>query len=72
MYTVVKGIYENGTLVLTETPPSIEKSKVLVLFLEESLTKNNAKKGVKIGSLAGKYSIPDDFNSPIEDLNEYM
>jgi hypothetical protein len=28
---------------------------------------------VKIGSLAGKgYSIPDDFNEPLEDLKEYM
>ena len=73
MYTAVNGIYENGTLVLTETPPTTEKSNVVVLFLGnvENLTQKQ-KKGVKLGSLAGKYSIPDDFNAPLDDLKDYM
>ena len=73
MYTAVNGIYENGTLVLTETPPTTEKSNVVVLFLGnvENLTQKR-KKGVKLGSLAGKYSIPDDFNAPLDDLKDYM
>ncbi len=30
-------------------------------------------KGVKLGSLAGKgFSIPDDFNEPLDDLKDYM
>ena len=73
MYTAVNGIYENGTLVLTETPPTTEKSNVVVLFLGnvENLTQKQ-KKGVKLGSLAGKISISDDFNAPLDDLKDYM
>lgn len=28
-------------------------------------------RGVKLGSLAGQFSIPDDFNAPLSDLKEY-
>lgn len=31
-----------------------------------------APQGVRLGSLAGQsYSIPDDFNDPLDDLNDY-
>jgi Protein of unknown function (DUF2281) len=30
------------------------------------------KKERKLGTLAGKLSIPDDFNEPLDDLKEYM
>lgn len=68
MYTAIKGIYENGVLTMTETPPKIKKSEVVILFMNDSDTP----KGVKLGSLEGKYSIPEDFNEPLEDLKEYM
>lgn len=29
-------------------------------------------KGVRLGSLEGKYKIPDDFNDPLEDLKDYQ
>lgn len=74
MYTAIKGIYENGQVVLQETPPTDKKAKVVVMFLaEETSLANSSKRGVTFGSLAGKgYSIPDDFNDPLEDLKEYM
>lgn len=72
MYTAVNGIYENGNLTLTKTPPTTKKTKVVVLFLEEQKDGKRSGKGVKLGSLAGKYSIPDDFNEPLDDLKEYM
>ncbi len=28
--------------------------------------------GVRLGSLAGQYSIPDDFNAPLDELNDYQ
>jgi len=31
-----------------------------------------APQGVRLGSLAGQYSIPDDFNAPLDDLNDYQ
>jgi len=74
MYTAIKGIYENGNIVLEESPPSLEKAKVLVMFIsDDALSSAPPRKGVNIGSLAGRgYAIPDDFNEPLEDLGEYM
>lgn len=56
MYTAVKGIYENGKLTLTETPPEIEKSEVVVLFMQPDHTETQGKedRGITLGSLAGK------------------
>lgn len=61
MLTTIEGIYENGTITLSEALPIAGKAKVIVIFLEE-------KKGVRLGSLEGKASIPDDFNEPLEDF----
>ena len=74
MYTAINGIYENGQFVLTETPTTSKKTKVVIMCMEEveALPKNK-NKGVKLGSLAGKgYSIPDNFNEPLDDLKDYM
>ena len=74
MYVAVKGVFENGQVILEEVPPTDKKVKVVVMFLnEESLPLiRPVHKGVKIGSLAGKgYGIPDDFNKPLDDLKKY-
>jgi hypothetical protein len=43
------------------------------MFIKEEPEKIDNHKGLKIGSLAGKgYSIPDDFNELLDDLNKYM
>ena len=75
MYTAVNGIYENGQLTLTERPPTTRRSKVVILFMDEpesDIASAGSLKGVRLGSLEGKYSIPDDFNAPLDDLKEYM
>jgi len=38
MYTAIKGIYENGQVILEETPPTNTKSKVVVMFITEEQT----------------------------------
>nr|WP_295929258.1 hypothetical protein [uncultured Dyadobacter sp.] len=75
MYTAVKGVFENGVLTLEETPPTVEKTEVVVLFMndEKAIAPEHAAKGVRIGSLAHKgYLIPEDFNAPLDDLEDYM
>jgi len=73
MYKSVKGIYENGQIVLNEEVPIEDKVEVIVTFLPKEDEKQIVKKGVRLGSLAGKgYSIPDDFNEPLDDLKDYM
>ena len=74
MYTAVNGIYEDGKLVLTERPPTTRRTKVVVLFLNEQRSTDlteSLPKGVRLGSLQGKHSIPDNFNDPLEDLADY-
>jgi hypothetical protein len=74
MYTAIKGFYENGQIILEETPPTTQRTNVLVMFLADQEKKpETLKQGVKLGSLAGKnYSIPENFNDPLDDLSEYQ
>jgi hypothetical protein len=67
MYTAIKATYEKGVLTFNEAPPPIEKSEVVVLFMDTDISETNMSKGVKLGSLAGKgYDIPSDFNAPLD------
>ncbi|MBK1717166.1 hypothetical protein [Thiocystis violacea] len=74
MYTAVKGIYENGQVVLEEAPPTRRKTKVVVMFIgDEENGPASSSRGVRLGSLAGQgYRIPENFNDPLPDLSEYM
>ncbi len=74
MYTAVKGTYENGVLTLEETPPTVEKSEVVVLFMNDDkpVVPEARAKRVRLGGLAHKgYQIPEDFNAPLDDLKDY-
>lgn len=77
MYTAIKGVYENGEVKFSEPVPDIDKSEVLITFLNSR--ENNQKPKRKLGGLLdlphlkGKnLSIPDDFNAPLNDLKDYM
>ena len=72
MPVTIKGIYENGHIFLTEPAPTDKKVPVNIVFPQEmdephALGKNE----IRWGSLAGKISLPDNFNDEIDDLNEY-
>jgi hypothetical protein len=70
MLTTIKGIYDNGKIILDEMPPTKTKSKVVVTFLEEIQSLPSHKR--RLGSLKGKIGIPNDFNEPLDDLKDYM
>ena len=72
MLQVVKGIYENGRVILEETPRHIGKAKIIVTFLDEKkpVAKKHHKERIP-GALKGKVTIPDDFNEPLDDLKDY-
>jgi hypothetical protein len=78
MYISVKGVYENGQIILNEDLPTQDKVEVIVTFLpktEEPALKKERKPGslARLGEQEGKtYSIPDDFNEPLDDLKDYM
>ena len=73
MYTSIKGIYENGLLTFSKPAPNIEKSEVLVTFLNEDKPKKKRVPRIlkRLGELQGD-SIPDDFNALLDDLKYYM
>lgn len=71
MLTTVKGYYEHGKVILQEEPPVTEKTEVIVTFLSNNNDFSNRAKR-EPGGLKGKVSLPDDFNDPIDDLEEYM
>lgn len=71
MLSTIIGTYENGQITFDEQPPVRSKSKVMITFIDEpqiAIPVNNR----ILGSLKGKVNIPDDFNEPLDDLNEYM
>lgn len=73
MLTTVKGIYENGQVFLEEMPPTKAKMDIIITFLGEvKERRKNKKQGVRLGSWEGKYTIPDNFNEPLDDLKEYI
>jgi len=70
MLTTVKGTYTDGQIVLHETPPVPEYTEVIVTFLEKAII--SPQKSRRAGSLAGRGSLPANFNEPLDDLSEYM
>ncbi len=70
MPVVIKGIFENGKVKLVEPAPTKENVPVTITFPEsEKLLKKNE---VKFGSLAGKISVPENFDDEINEMKEYM
>jgi hypothetical protein len=70
MLTAIKGYYEKGRIVLKEQPPVTEKTNVIITFLTDE---NPSISGKRVpGGLKGKVSLPDDFNEPLDDLNDYQ
>lgn len=69
MLTTIEGIYENGKVTLTESPPVKKNSKVLVTFMTET---NAVPPGNKrtLGTMKGTIKMADDFNDNMDDLDE--
>jgi hypothetical protein len=71
MLATVKGIYENGRITLEETPPSLEKSEVLVTFTKVTTSSKKKKRVFGTGKGIVK-NMSSDFDEPLDDLKEYM
>ncbi len=70
MLTAIKGIYEDGKIVLAEQPSIQTKTEVIVTFLTEENMLADKKRTP--GGLKNRVSLPDDFNEPLDDLKDYM
>jgi hypothetical protein len=72
MLTTIKGVYNNGAIILEETPPTNKPVNVLVTFTE-SLSEDKPKdRQFGIGKGIVTYISPD-FDEPVdEQLKDYM
>jgi len=71
MLFTIKGYYDDGKITLQEIPPVKTKTEVMVTFLTDDGTENIQPKR-KLGGLEGKVTLPDNFNEPLNELNNYM
>ena len=62
MYRAINGIYEDGKLFLTETPPTTKESKVIILFMKEVEEKPLAGKRISDRIKKSGDSLPNDLN----------
>ncbi len=71
MLTTIKGIYNQGKIILQEEPPVQTTTEVIVTFLTNIKVENFQNKR-KLGGLEGKVTLPQDFNEPLDDLKDYL
>jgi Protein of unknown function (DUF2281) len=73
MLTAISGTIENGQIYFDEQLPN-KKGKVILMFVDEFMDKKPSqyKSAIRFGGLESMVSLPDDFNEPLADLNEYM
>jgi hypothetical protein len=64
----IRGTFENGKIILKEKPKTLNKTDVIVTFLEEETEQPKRRKAGGIG----KVWMSDDFNDPLEDFKDYM
>ncbi|QRR03284.1 DUF2281 domain-containing protein [Dyadobacter sandarakinus] len=69
MWTTIGGVYENGKVILSESPPDMDRAKVLITFLGDN---NEKSKKRVLGTMKGTIQMSDDFNEPLDDLKDYM
>jgi ABC-type Na+ efflux pump permease subunit len=70
MLNTIKGYYDNGEIVLSESPQITGKTSVLVTFLaNENIAPKQSER--RLGILSGKITIPDNFNDECDDFNKY-
>lgn len=72
MYTTIKGLYDNGKIVLYEQPPIDAPTEVLVTFTKEVTTapekiEPTSERKFGFGKGTVLYMAPD-FDDPIDDL----
>jgi len=41
MYPPIKAIYENGNVILQETPPTLQKTNVIIMFINDDIAKTS-------------------------------
>jgi hypothetical protein len=71
MLTTIKGIYDNGQIILEEAAPTNEKVEVLVTFSEKVVKKELSDRAFGSGKGMVTY-MAEDFNDPLDDLKDYM
>ena len=73
MQTQIKGIYNNGQVILDEKPTLSKPVKVVVTFMDEEELIVKKKKPLIAGFAKGTVTfMSPDFNEPLDELKDYM
>jgi len=68
---IVKGFYDNGNIVLLDKI-SKYKGEVVVIFPIESNSEKNNKRAAFLGCMKSQGWISEDFNEPVDVMEDYM
>ena len=68
--------YENGRIIPVGNPFIPERRKLAIVVLDEEIEpqmqNHKNTRASFFGCMAGKMTMPDDFDDPLEDFKEYM
>ncbi|MCL2693977.1 MAG: DUF2281 domain-containing protein [Oscillospiraceae bacterium] len=71
-----RGYVENGLIIPVGNPVLPEKSQIIITVLDDVVIPQEQEFKVTretfFGCMKGKAWIPDDFNEPLDDFEEYM
>jgi hypothetical protein len=71
-----RGYVENGLIIPIGNPVLPEKSQIIITVLDEAALPPEPEIKVTretfFGCMKGKMFVPDDFNDPLEEFEEYM
>ena len=68
---IVKGYYDNGDIILTEKINRY-KGEIVVIFPTKSNDERDSKRAAFLGCMKGQGWISEDFNEPIDVMEDYM
>ncbi len=69
MLEAITGTYNNGVIIFDELP-TLNKAKVVVTIMEELI--EDIKEERLFGTIKGKIKMAPDFDTPLDELKEYM
>ncbi len=73
MLTAISGTIENGQIYFDEKLPD-KQGKVILMFVDDIIKRKSSqnKATIRFGGLDNMANLPDDFNEPLSDLQDYM
>ena len=69
---IVKGFYDDGNIVLVEKISEYKGEIVVIFPIGNKDDANGCERAAFLGCMKGRGWVSDDFNDPIDDMEDYM